>query len=311
MATFSISGQTALVTGGGGFIGSHLCRALVEIGCDVHAISRRMGPREIGNVRWWRGDLTDAATVRETLAAVQPDLIFHLASYVAGSRDLACVLPTFHNNLVSTVNLLTAAAEIRCRRVMLAGSLEEANPDGSSAVPCSPYAASKWAASAYGRMFYTLYGVPVVTSRLFMVYGPGQMDHQKLVPYVILSLLKKEAPRLSSGLRLVDWVYVGDVVEGLLAAAQAPGIEGKTIDVGSGKLVPIREIVNQLTELIEPGTQPSFGALADRTLERVCAANTEETKVLTGWTVRTSLAEGLQQTINWYRQQVRSGCLVL
>lgn len=309
MTVSSISAQTVLVTGGTGFIGSHLCRALNRAGCDVHSISRTKRPKENGHARYWKGDLAEIAVARKIVADIRPDVIFHLASHVVGARDLACVMPTFRDNLVSTVNVLTAAAESGCRRILLAGSLEESVMDPSSAVPCSPYAASKSSASAYGRMFHALYGLPVVIARLFMVYGPGQADHRKLIPYVILSLLKKEVPRLTSGNRLVDWIYVEDVVDGLVAAAQAPGVEGKAVEIGSGNLVSVREIADHLTQLVDPEIQPLFGAVPDRPMEQVRTASVADTHTLTGWKPRTSLDHGLKQTVAWYERQLRSGVL--
>ena len=152
---------------------------------------------------------------------VRPDWIFHLASHVTGARDLAVVLPTFHGNLTTTVNLLTAATEVGCQRLVLVGSLEEPELGTAEAVPASPYAASKWAASGYARFFHANYETPVAVARLFMVYGPEQEDSRKLVPYVTLSFLRGEAPRLTSGARQIDWIYVDDAVAGLLAVARA------------------------------------------------------------------------------------------
>jgi len=94
-------------------------------------------------------------------------------------------------------------------------------------------------------MFFALYQLPVVILRVFMVYGPGQGDLQKLVPYVITSLLKGETPRFTSGTREVDWIYVEDVVAAFLEAARAPGVEGATLDVGTGKLVTVRQVVER------------------------------------------------------------------
>ena len=99
----------------------------------------------------------------------------------------------------------------------------------------SPYAAAKWAAAGYGRMFHSLYDTPVVILRPFMTYGPGQAS-TKLIPAVTLALLRASGPRLSSGRHRSDWVYISDVIEGFVAAATVPGIEGKTIDLGSGTL---------------------------------------------------------------------------
>ncbi|MGH2454200.1 MAG: NAD-dependent epimerase/dehydratase family protein [bacterium] len=304
-----VAGSRVLVTGAGGFIGTHLCARLGEQGREVHAVSRQerepqalkeKGPQD-GTVQWRRADLTDAAAVRSTLAAIKPDLIVHLASHVAGSRGLDLILPTFRANLLTTVNLLTAAAEVGCGRILLAGSMEEPGGDDPEAVPASPYAAAKWAARGYARMFHSLYQLPVVLLRIFMVYGPGQRDTTKLVPHVILSLLRGEGPRLGSGRREVDWIYVDDVIDALLAATRAPGIEGRTIDIGSGRLRSIRAVVEELVRLTGASVEPLFGAIPDRPREPERIADAAGTAAVLGWTSATSLEEGLERTVAWYR----------
>ena len=234
------SGQKVLVTGASGLFGSHLCSRLCQASAEVYAISRQFRSCDNDCLHWKQTDLTEIDPVRQLLRTIKPEIIFHLASHVAGSRSLELVLPTLQSNLVSTGNLLTSATEVGCRRLVLIGSLEEPEASNNQVTPCSPYAAAKWASSAYGRMFHALYQTPVVIARAFMVYGPGQQDLRKLVPYVTLSLLQGQSPQLASGKRQVDWIYINDVVAGLLAAAQAPDIDGQTIDIGSGKLTPIR-----------------------------------------------------------------------
>jgi nucleoside-diphosphate-sugar epimerase len=293
-----LHGQRLLVTGASGFIGSHLIKRLADNAADLHAVCWRRPIHRGNGWRWWRADLAEAATVKRLLARVRPDVIFHLASYVSGRRDLELVMPTFRSNLMSTVNLLSAASASGCRRFVLAGSQEE--PSEPDASPCSPYAAAKYAATGYARMFQALFQLPIVVTRLFMVYGPGQRDSQKLIPYVILSLLRGETPKLMSGERPVDWIFVEDVVDALLAAATVPGIDGRVLDVGSGRLIPVRNVVDQLVRLVNPRVTPHFGALADRQLEQVRAADSAETERLTGWRPTISLEEGLRRTVEWY-----------
>jgi nucleoside-diphosphate-sugar epimerase len=156
-------------------------------------------------------------------------------------------------------------------------------------------------------MFHALYGTPVVILRVFMVYGPGQQDLKKLVPYVTLSLLRGETPQLSSGVRQVDWVYVDDVVEAFMAALSAKGIEGGTIDVGTGRLESVRTVVEQLFDIVCPGTQPAFGSTADRALEQSRVADVESSFLRIGWNPRTSLREGLARTVKWYRERMEQG----
>ena len=309
----------ALVTGARGFIGSALCRRLVASGVEVHAVSRNPPVdalhwwRSVGGdmseaaratmIQWWNADLIELEAVRSLIRTIRPDVTFHLASLVTGARSLEMVLPIFQHNFMTAFNLLMATAENSAGRIVLAGSFEE--PDEVDSVPCSPYAAAKWSASGYARMFSLLYQIPVVIAKIFMVYGPGQSDHTKLIPYVTLSLLRGETPRLSSGVRLVDWIYVDDVVEGLIGCGQTPGIDGRTVELGSGEMLSIREVVQQLSDLVACSVDPQFGALPDRPFERVKKADIAESYKVIGWRPSTPLRAGLTHTIKWYKNQVQ------
>ena len=300
----SFSSRKILVTGASGFIGTHLCRRLQSLGGQVHAVSRTFHENSGDGFQWWQGDIGDYDTISGIFRQIKPDYIYHLASHVMGAPDLKHVLPTFRGNLQTSVNLLTAAAEYGCRRLVLTGSLAEPEMARGEMFPSAPYAAAKWASSAYGRMFHALYGVPVVLARVFMVYGPAQKDLTKLIPYVTLSFLRGQAPRISSGERLVDWIYISDVVEGFLAMCEAPGIEGSTLEIGSGTLVSIRKIVEQVAGLMGSPVGPAFGALPNRPLEPVRVADTASTYERIGWKPTISLTTGLQRTISWYREHL-------
>lgn len=307
--TRGYAAKRILVTGGSGFIGAALCRRLVALGSEVHAVSRRVVTDGGSGVTWWQGDLADHDTVRRLFGAVRPHIVFHLASEVTGGRQLELVLPTLRGNLVGAVNLYLGAAEHGVERVVAAGSLEEPDDGDTPAVPCSPYAAAKWASAGYARMFHALYRTPITIARLFMVYGPAQKDLRKLVPYVILSLLRGISPQLSSGTRPVDWIYVDDVVSGLLATGIAPHVDGKAVDLGTGVLVTTREVVEQLGAIIAVDVPLGFGTLPDRPLERVRTADVQTTRRLLDWAPGCSLRQGLEQTVLWYRQQLESGSL--
>ena len=294
----SLHGERTLVTGASGFIGSRLCQRLLDEGADVHGVSRTEQPSS--GIRWRTTDVRDVDAAVALVRDVRPGFIFHLASHVSGSRDLEAVLPTLSANFLSTVNVLLAAAEIGCKRVVLAGSLEEPDGEDGEPTPVSPYAAAKFAAGAYGRMFQSLYGVPVVTLRIFMVYGPGQRDTTKLVPHVITTLLRGESPQLSSGTRPVDWIYVDDVVEALVASASTAAVVGETVDVGSGVLTTVRAVVEEIVRTMSPSVEPQFGALPERPNERIRVADVARTQTLLGWTPSTSLTDGLTATVGWY-----------
>lgn len=303
----SWSNLKVLVTGGSGFIGSHLCRRLCEKGSEVQATSRvrRIGKK--GGPTWRQGDMADMATLRSLISDVKPDVIFHLAGSVGASPNLDLVAPTFQSLLTSTVNMLTVATEVGCRRIVLVASLTEPLPTHGEMTPGSPYAAAKWASSAYGRMFQSLYGTPSVMVRPFMAYGPAQ-DPRKLIPAVTLALLKGEAPKLSSGQWQADWIYITDVIEGFLAAAVTPQIEGATIDLGSGLLVSVRTVVQQLVKVMGNLVEPLFDALPDRPFEQVRIADTADAYAKLNWKATTSLESGLRQTVAWYKAQLTGAC---
>jgi UDP-glucose 4-epimerase len=293
-------GRTVLVTGGLGFIGSALVLALKKAGAEIHTVSRR--PLDAsGQGRHWRADLTDTDCVVRLAREIKPQFVFHLASHVMGAPDLLHVLPTFHSNLQSTVNLLSALADVGCGRMVITGSLVEPE-NGVKTIPNSPYAAAKWAASDYARMFHALYGFPVAIARVFMVYGPAQQDETKLVPYVIRSLMRGEAPKITSGKHRIDWIFVEDVVSGLMKLALAPGVDGNSVDLGSGSVIATKELVDKICMLMKTDIKPAYGALADRPLEPLRVANTGESLRLIAWAPKIELAEGLGRTIDWYRQ---------
>jgi nucleoside-diphosphate-sugar epimerase len=299
-----MKGRRVLVTGASGFLGRHLCPRLRAAGADVHAASRRIGPGHAAADRWWRADVADEQQARDLVQAVHPDVVVHLGALTYAAPDLALVQPTFRSALASTVNLLTAVTDLGCQRIVLAGSMEEPT-GGADARPASPYAAAKWAASAYGRMFQALYDTPVAIARIALTYGPGQLA-RKLIPSTILALLRGEAPRVSSGTRPWDFVYVDDAVEALIRLADGAAPDGATVDVGTGLLTTLRSVVERLAAIVDPRIVPAFGAAPDRPLTEGRAADVATTEAALGWRPAISLEAGLQQTVDWYRRHAHA-----
>jgi nucleoside-diphosphate-sugar epimerase len=282
-------GKRVLVTGASGFLGGHLLAALK--GCsDLTALSRI--ERNSDGVHWYKVNLGDFEAVKQIFCRTRPQIIFHMSSLANGSRNIELVRPIFEAEVISTLNVLLAADASSVERIVLAGSLEE--PHGSDA-PNSPYAAAKASSRHYARMFHLLYGRPVLMTRLFMSYGERQPAY-KIIPYALSALRCGESPKIASPGRLVDWIYAPDAIDGLLAAAAAPNLEGMSLDIGSGELHPISEVVEILRAIVAPTVPLHPGALAPSVREQVSKADADTTERLTGWRARTSLENGLRLT---------------
>jgi nucleoside-diphosphate-sugar epimerase len=298
-----LAGKRVLVTGARGFLGSALTHRLQTEDAEVHAVTRagsRPTDTDGGGPQWWTADLTQPAVVADLCRMIRPHVIYHLSGHVTAAPEIDAVLPTFQSLAESTVYLLSGAVRAGCERIVLAGSLVEPAATESDWAPGSPYAAAKWTASVYGRMFQALYRAPVVITHLGYTYGPGQHAH-RLIPSVIDALLRNEAPRLTSGTLRADWTYLGDMIDGLIAAATADEAIGRTVDIGSGTLTSVRDVVGHLVRLAGVTVQPRFGALPDRPQEQFRPAATARTAQLIGWQATTGLELGLRRTVDWYR----------
>lgn len=294
-------GTIVLITGASGFIGAHLTKRLRALGAEVHAVSRRRQRSRNGET-WHVCDLRDAEGTGDLVDHTAPDVVYHLAGEVDGARDLATVRTTLDNTLGGTVNVLTAAARKPDTRVLLTGSCEEPREGAGPATPPSPYAMAKWAAAGYAQLFHRLWDVPVTVIRPTSVYGPGQADITKLIPYVTLSLLRGEQPRLTSGAKQVDWVYIDDVVDALVAAYRTEASIGRGFDVGSGSSRSVRETVDLLCDIVGNGITPRFGAIPDRPLDTPQTADLEPAGTTLHWRPKVGLESGLRRAVQWYSQ---------
>jgi len=289
------------VTGASGFIGRAVCARLLEMGAAVYGTSRRDIDLKSDRLTHASVDLTVADDVDNLLAVAQPEFVIHLASCVTGKREIEWIRETLAGNLQTTVNVLVAAQKVGVEKTVLAGSLEEPDANDATRVATSPYGASKWCASAYARTMHALYGTRSAVARIFMVYGPGQQDLMKLVPYVCLSAARSEAPELMSGGREVDWIYIDDVVDGLIRLAQAGSDDGGYVDIGSGELVTTGDVAERVCSLAGTGVAPVLGAVPDRAMEQVRKADIEATNEVLGWRPAMGIDAGLQRTYDWYK----------
>ncbi len=229
-------------------------------------------------------DLRYAAGVKRAVEAVSPTLVVHLAA-VGVTDPFLPINEALRGNLETTINLLKAVRG-SCR-VLVArtpGEIEVINP----------YAASKAAAWQFCRMFYRTEGWPIVGVMPFQTYGPGQPERTVLGAALKTARAGENFP-MTSGEQIRDWIYIDDVIEGMLAAAEAEGVEGETLELGTGIGMPVRDIVIRLFQLAGKG-QPLVGALPQRPGEvPQQIADADRTEKLIGWRTRVGVEEGLRR----------------
>ncbi|HEX8914717.1 MAG TPA: NAD-dependent epimerase/dehydratase family protein [Humisphaera sp.] len=296
-----------LVTGATGFLGSAACAAARDAGAEVHALIRRGSdagdsPRLQAVARFWQADLAVPAEVERVLSELRPDAVLHAAGHSSAERTIRAVGPTLRDNLVATASLLTACHEAGVARVVLCGSTEAPSGAVEDVVPSSPYAASKLAESFYGRMFHRLYGLGVVEARLSVTYGPGRERPGKLIPHLIGRLLSGRPAELSSGRRRIDWLYVDDAAAGLVACLAAPGIDGRTIELGTGTLTSVQTVATRIADLVGRPDLLRLGVLPDRTNEVERRIDPAVARQLLGWQAQVGVDDGLARTVEHYRR---------
>lgn len=302
----ALAGVRVLLTGATGFLGSHLARALVLAGADVHGLGRRVAAGVDGaGLTWHRADLLDPGSVAAAVAAARPSIVFHLAAYgtTPAERDEAMAVRV---NVEGSLALWQALGATTLR-VVAAGSSGEYGAAAMPAredAPCAPvdvYGASKLAAGnlllALGRRD----GREVVVLRLFGVYGPGDRP-ERVLPHVIASLLAGRPAPLTHGEQRRDFTYVSDAVDALLLAATRPLEPAvQVLNVGGGGCHRLRDVLEAAARLVGADREAllQFGALPSRPgdPQRLCASLDAVGKSL-GYAARVSLADGLARTVD-------------
>ena len=305
-----------LVTGATGFVGACLSRRLLETGHEVHAFVRR-------SANLWRlaeiaphivqhdVDLRDAHAVEQAVASIRPGKIFHLATYGGFSfqKDVDAI---YAANLLGTVNLVQACEKVGFDCFIHTGSSSEYGiksvpmKETDLLEPLGDYAVSKAAATLYCRSAALLKGLPIVTLRIFSPYGPWD-DPQRLIPYVIASLLSGTVPALSNPAFVRDYIFIDDVIDAYLAVMAADIIAGEIYNVGSGRQTGIGEAVDRIVTVLDNGITPRWGAEPPRKTEpAVWVADTGKLQSHFNWKAATSLEGGLQQTVGWMREHLAS-----
>jgi len=300
----------ALVTGGSGFVGAHVVRALLDRNVETAVFLRHDGPpwrlAEVSSrLHVVRGDLAAPGASAPAIAAFRPDTVLHLGweGVANTARNDPRQLGT---NVTGTLALLDVVAAAGARTFVglgsqaeygrLEGRIDETHPTR----PTTLYGVAKLAAGLASGIRATELGLRHVWLRLFSVYGPLD-DGPWLIPYVTRALLAGDTPALTAGTQRWDYLFVADVAEAVLAAAADERAHG-VYNLGSGEARPVRTIVEAVRDVVDPSARLAFGTVPMRPDQVMhLEADTSRLAADTGWFPRTEFADGIRRTVEWLR----------
>ncbi len=310
--------ERVLISGISGFIGSHLARRLVKEESEVYGLVRNSSNlwriSDIKNqISIYYADLKDFESVKNIIQDVQPLKIFHLAAYVDVSRSFEVVDKMVENNIKGSLNLLRALEGIDYDCFINTGTCEEYGDNNvpfredQIPNPVSPYSASKVSTTMFCQMLYKTMGLPIITLRPFLTYGPGQ-ESNMLIPSVIKSVIKSEPFEMTAGEQTREFNYVDDIVEGFIKASVTKRAIGEIINIGNGLEYKIKYVVQKILDLMNSTVNPKIGVLNYRPGEtwHFYCDNTKAMELL-GWKPKVNLEDGLKMTIDWFKKHYHQG----
>ncbi|MFN7914420.1 MAG: SDR family oxidoreductase [Vicinamibacterales bacterium] len=301
-----------LVTGGAGFIGSHLATELVARGHRVRVLDNlstghRHNLAHIPQVEFVEGDLADLAACQRAVDGIE--YVLHQAAIPSVPRSVSDPITSNRSNVDGSLNILVAARDARVRRLVYAGSSSAYGDtptlpkrEDMPTAPLSPYALQKLVAEQYCQMFTQLYGLETVTIRYFNVFGPRQdpgSPYSGVISLFSTALLAGRRPTVyGDGEQTRDFTYVANVVDGVLRACEAPGASGEVINVATGGRISLNDLLRTINGILGTSIEPIYEAarLGD---VRDSQADISKAITLLGYAPSVDLEEGLRRTLDW------------
>jgi NAD dependent epimerase/dehydratase len=316
--------KRVLVTGAGGFIGSHLTEKLVELGADVRAFVRYTSDGRLGNIEEFsnetlkkielvRGDLKNPDGVERAVADM--DVVFHLAASISIPYSYVDPRTFVETNVTGTLNVLKAAQEFGMEKIIITSTsevygtalytpIDEKHP----LQPQSPYAASKVGADKLAESFYKAYDLPVTIIRPFNAFGPRQ-SIRAVIPTIIAQALTKDKIKLGSLSPKRDFTYVRDTADSFIKIAESDASTGEVVNVGSGQAVSIRDVVRVVGDILGEDLESKVETEEKRVRPEksevmLLLCDNSKARDLLSWQPKVSLEQGLRETVDYIRQNI-------
>lgn len=304
-----------LITGAAGFIGSNLLRRCLEENAEVYILSIKAANKwrlenVLSHVQEHCVNLLDLDLLEKTVASISPEIIFHMAAYgvYSSQKDVKKIIET---NLLGTINLVNTCKKTGFELFVNTGSVFEYGiknsplKESDMLEPISDYGISKAAATLYCQAVAKKENRPVVTLRLFTPYGYYE-EPPRLVPSVIISCLNGENPKLSSPGSMRDFIFIEDVVDAYIKAAEnVRKVSGEILNIGSGKQCSVGEVVNTILQYSGNSVIPQWDSFSDNRIEsKMLEADILKAERMLNWRPNYSLQQGLEKSVKWFKENI-------
>ncbi|MFC1711431.1 SDR family oxidoreductase [Patescibacteria group bacterium] len=304
-----------IVTGGAGFIGSHISRRLVKDKHKVTIIDNLCegNLKNIADIRskvkFHKKNILDLDFLYKAFNSI--DYVFHQAALRSVPRSVEKPIPTNKVNIEGTLNVLMAARKNKAIRVIFASSSSVYGDQKADILkeslctnPLSPYALSKLAGEVYLKQFYSLYDLDTISLRYFNVFGPYQdpeNEYAAVIPIFITKMLKNQTPTIHwDGKQSRDFTYIDDVVEANILAMKAKKTKGEIVNVSEGKTVSINQLFNTIQKILQTNLKPQYIPKREGDIRKTLG-NTSKAKKLINFQTKISFSQGIKKTVNWFR----------
>ncbi|GMR66609.1 NAD(P)-dependent oxidoreductase [Bacillus sp. MN7755] len=303
--------KTFLITGGYGFIGSHLVRRLLKLQAKIVILARSSSnpwrlKDVLKSIKLYEVDIRDKIKVQNIIQQIRPDYIFHFAAYGVNSAHTD-YMNAIETNVLSTINIIQAAKSIDCKKIINIGSSSEYGDKTESIkedmelTPVDIYGSSKAAATIIAHQVAAENNINLITLRPFGVFGEGEEPH-KFFCYIILQVLQNRNVNLTLCNQLRDYCYVDNIIDACMLTIENNSIQNEIFNIGSGETHPLKYYVELLFKHLQTNKGPNYGALSYRANERMISKpNINKIKSMLSWEPRISIEEGIIKTVNWYK----------
>ncbi|PFO75031.1 CDP-abequose synthase [Bacillus cereus] len=307
----SFKNKTFLITGGYGFIGSHLVRRLLNLQAKIVLLIRTSSNSWrlndiLKNIETYEIDIRDKKQVQDAIKKVNPDYIFHLAAYGVNSAHTD-YMHAIEANIIGTCNIIQAAKLVNCKKIIHMGSSSEYGNkmepihENMLLTPVDIYGSTKAAATILAHQIASENNINLITLRPFGIFGEAEEPH-KIFSYIILQVLQNKDVNLTLCNQLRDYCYIENIIDACILAVENTTVQNDIFNIGSGNIYPLKHYVELLFKHLNTNSRPNYGAISSRTNERwIPEADVHKIKESLSWEPRINIEEGIIKTINWYK----------